>query len=215
MQKIVLIPGLGADYRVYRNINLAGYEVVKVTWLIPEKTDTLASYAQKLIGHYCIEPGDIVIGNSLGGMLGIEIAKKIKLNKTILISSITTADESPRSYRWYRLFPLYRLLPAGFFTSLGIFARYVVGGMSREDEQLVKDMLKKTPPVFFKWAMGAALHWDNQTVPENVYHIHGDRDRVFPYRRIRQADIIHGGTHIMILNRAADINNWLKNILPL
>lgn len=215
MQRVILIPGLGADYRAYRNIDLAGYAVTNIIWIEPEKTDTLASYAQKLIDHYHISPGDIIIGNSLGGMLAIEIAKRIELNKAILISSIKVKAESPGFYSWYKLFPVYLLLPASFFTSLGIFAKYVVGRMSKEDQRLVTDMLRKTSPVFFKWAIGAALHWDNRVIPPNVYHIHGDRDRVFPHRKIKDATIVHGGTHIMILNRADEINKWLKNTLPL
>ncbi len=74
---------------------------------------------------------------------------------------------------------------------------------------------KYAPGICQKWAIGAILHWDNQVIPENVYHIHGDRDKIFPYERLKDATIIHGGTHIMIFNRAKEINNWLKNILPL
>ena len=103
MSKIFLIPGLGADCRIYKNIDLQGYDVVYIEWIDPAKTDTLATYAQKLIDKYHIVPGSIVIGNSLGGMLAMEIAKKVDLNKTILISSIKTVGEAPLYFKFFRI----------------------------------------------------------------------------------------------------------------
>ena len=215
MGKVFLVPGLGADYRAFKNIDLEGYEIVPITWIIPDKQDTLESYAHKLIEKYQIAEGSIVVGNSLGGMLTIEIAKKVKLNKAILISSIKTVVEAPKSFKWYRRIVVYKLVPAKMYTSSGFFIRFVMGKVSKKNHELFIDMLRNTPPVFAKWAIGAILHWDNQAVPENVYHIHGDKDKIFPYKKIKDATIVKDGTHIMILNRAKEINTWLKNILPL
>ena len=99
MSKVYLIPGLGADTRIYKYIDLKGHEAINVNWIEPEKIDTLSSYAQKLIDHYHILPQSIVIGNSLGGMIAIEIAKRVELDKVILISSIKTAAEAPISFK--------------------------------------------------------------------------------------------------------------------
>jgi pimeloyl-ACP methyl ester carboxylesterase len=213
MSTVYLIPGLGADYRIYQHIELKGHEVINIRWIEPDKKDTLSTYAQKLIDHYSITPKSIVIGNSLGGMLTIEIAKRIELNKAILISSIKTADEAPRSFKWYSYLPLYRLLPEKWLPSMGFMVKKVMGKMSKHHQELFISMLKSTSPKFIKWAMGAILHWDNQTIPKNVYHITGDKDKIFPYKRIKDATIVKGGTHIMIFNKARQINTWLKEIL--
>lgn len=213
MGKIFLIPGLGADARIYQYIDLQGHDAVAVNWIAPEKTDTLSTYAQKLIDHYHISPGTIVIGNSLGGMIAIEIANRVELDKVILISSIKTVNEAPSSFKWYRYLPVYRLLPAKLITSMGFIVRFAFGKMSRTHQDLFISMLKNTPPKFAKWAIGAILQWDNLTLPKNVYHITGDKDMIFSYKKISGATIVRGGTHIMIFNRAKEINNWLKNIL--
>src|SRR3569833_274903 len=215
MQKIFLVPGLGADYRAFKYLDFSGYETVPVSWIIPEKKDTLASYAQKLIEKYQITDGSIVVGQSLGGMLTIEIAKRVRLNKAILISSIKTVAEAPKSFKWYRRVPLYKLVPAKTYTSTGFAVRFVMGKLSKQHRKLFIDMLRYTPPAFAKWAIGAILHWDNRVVPDKVYHIHGDRDMIFPYRKVKDATIVKGGTHIMIFSRAKEINNRQKNILPL
>ncbi|MDO3625357.1 alpha/beta fold hydrolase [Mucilaginibacter sp. BT774] len=213
MGKIFLISGLGADARIFQYIDLLGHEVIPIGWLEPEKQDSLSTYAQKLIDHYKITPGSIVIGNSLGGMLTVEIAKRVKLDKAILISSIKTASEAPRSHLLYRYLPLYKLIPSTWLPQTGFIVRKVMGKMSKRHQELFVSMLKGTSPKFIKWALGAILHWDNQTIPPNVYHIIGDKDKVFPYKRIKGATIIKGGTHIMIYTKAKEINNWLKDII--
>ncbi|MFB9844436.1 alpha/beta hydrolase [Mucilaginibacter ginsenosidivorans] len=215
MSKVFLIPGLGADYRIYKNIDLAGYDVVNIGWIEPYREDTLATYAQKLIDHYRIQPGDIVIGNSLGGMLAVEVAKKIILNKVILISSIKSIDEAPWYFDFFRKVHVYRAIPVKRLTLVEFIAEYTFGGMSNDDQHIFADMLKNTSPVFMKWAIEAILHWDNQIIPQNVYHITGDKDKVFPYKNIKGATIVKGGTHVMIFNKSEEINKWLKNILPL
>jgi hypothetical protein len=59
----------------------------------------------------------------------------------------------------------------------------------------------------------AALKWDNKIIPPNTYHITGDKDLVFDYKRIKDATIVKGGTHIMIFDKANEINKILKRIL--
>jgi len=213
MSKIFVIPGLGADSRAYNKIDLSGHDVVKVDWIEPDKTDTLKTYAQKLILQYNITPLSVVIGNSLCCMLAIEISKILPLKKTILISSVKTIDEAPAYFVFFRALPVYKLIPGKLVTSLGFMVRFVFGKMNDADEWLFNDMLKKTSPKFMKWAMRATINWNNKIVPQNVYTITGNKDHVFDYRRIKDAIIVKGGTHIMIFDRADEINKILKDIL--
>jgi len=213
MSKIFLIAGLGADTRIYNNIDLHDHEVIPVDWIEPNKRDTLTIYAQKLIHQYHITKNSVVIGNSLGGMLAIEIAKLISLNKVILISSIKTSDEAPCYFSFFRHVPIYRLVPKKMFTSMGFLIELVFGEMNAGDKWLFKDMLNNSSSAFLSWAMDAVLKWDNKTVLPNVYHITGDKDKIFSHKRIKNATIIKGGTHIMIFDKAKQINKWLKNIL--
>ena len=213
MSKVYLIAGLGADTRVYNNIDLSDHEVTCVDWIIPHQTDTLATYAQKLIFQYHITPNSVVIGNSLGGMIAIEMAKFIPLQKVIQISSIKTVDEAPWYFPLFRWFPVYKIIPGSWYKHLSFFVKFIFGKMSADDAWLFMDMLKKSSPIFLKWAMGAALDWDNKIVPENVFQITGDKDLVFSYKRIKGATIIKGGTHIIIFDKAKQINKLLKEIL--
>jgi pimeloyl-ACP methyl ester carboxylesterase len=213
MGSIFLIPGLGADCRIYKNIYLKDHDVVHVDWVEPDRSDTLSSYAQKLINQYNIITKSIVIGNSLGGMIAMEIAKKIELDRVVLISSIKSVDEAPWYFSFFRATKLHHFIPVQKLTSLEFLIEYAFGGMSEKDQQLFADMLRNTSPIFVKWAIDAILRWDNHCVVKNVYHITGDRDKVFPYKKIKGATIVKGGTHVMIFTKAGEINTWLKNIL--
>lgn len=214
MSKIFLIAGMGADTRIYNNIELPPeYDVIPVDWIEPHQTDTLTTYAQKLIYQYDIKQKDIIIGNSLGGMLAIEIAKKISLKKTILISSIKTMNEAPGYYKVFQALPVYKIIPNKLLTSGRFLIRSIFGKLDDHTLWLFKDMLQSTSPVFLKWAMGASLNWDNKIIPSNVYQINGDADSVFNFKKIKDAVVVKGGSHIMIFNRAKEINKWLKSIL--
>jgi pimeloyl-ACP methyl ester carboxylesterase len=188
MSKIFLIPGLGADTRIYNNIDLpSDDDIIPVNWIIPDQKDSLTTYAQKLIYQYHITPSSIIIGNSLGGMIAVEIAKLLPTSKVILISSIKTSNEAPWYFSLFNTLPVYKLIPGKLFTSLGFLIKPIFGKMSKDDAWLFNDMLKKTSPVFAKWAIGALLHWENNIIPPKLYHIIGNKDKVFPYKNIKNA----------------------------
>jgi pimeloyl-ACP methyl ester carboxylesterase len=213
MHKIFLIAGLGADTRLFNNIDLGDNDVTPVDWIEPNEHDTLTTYAQKLIYQYFITDNAVVIGVSLGGMIAVEIAKQVRLNKVILISSIKTVNEAPAYFKVSKILPLYKLIPSRLLPKLGFMIRTFFGKMNPHDSWLVHDMLKQSSPKFMKWALGALMKWKNETAPSNLYHIVGDKDLVFNYKLIKDATIIKGGTHIMIFDKAKQINKLLKGIL--
>lgn len=213
MNRIFLISGLGADARLYSNIDLSDYDVTHVDWIEPNETYTLTTYAQKLINQYNITNNSTVIGVSLGGMLTVEITKQVKLNKAILISTIKTVDEVPGYFKFFNAVPIYKLISGTILGKLGYFMKPIFGHMDDSDAGLFSDMIRRSSPRFLKWAIGAALKFNNKIAPPNAYHIIGDKDLVFNYKKIKNPIIVKGGTHIMIFDKAKEINEILKNIL--
>ncbi|MET3980007.1 pimeloyl-ACP methyl ester carboxylesterase [Mucilaginibacter sp. UYP25] len=215
MHKVYLIAGLGADSRLFKNIKLpAGYEAIFVDWFVPKLNDTLTTYSQSIINQYHIGDKAIVIGVSLGGMISVEIAKQVKLDKVVLISSIKTDSEAPWYFSFFRNLPVYKAIPGKLMTHLGFLIRGMFGKMSSDDLALFKSMLRNSSPVFIKWAMRAVLYWRNDMEVSNLYHIIGDKDLVFPHQNIKNPTaVIVGGTHIMVFDRADEINTLLADIL--
>jgi len=213
MGRIFLIPGLGADCRIYNHINLDGYDVVSVNWITPAPSDTLTTYAQKLIDQYHIVVGSVVIGNSMGGMIAMEIGKIITCEKIILISSIRTVDEAPGYFSFFRSIPVYKLVPQKALPSLDYLLDLFFGKLDEKEKELFRDMLKKWSPDFLAWAIDAVLGWGNKIIPENTFLITGDKDLVFPYKNAKDAIVVRGGTHIMLYDKAEEISKLLKGIL--
>jgi len=214
MPKLFLISGLGADERLFKNLDLSGYDVVPVTWIEPEKADTLTTYATKLINQFGIEPGSNLIGVSLGGMLTVEIAKQIELNKAIIISSIKSKKESPWYFSFFRNVPVYKLLSGEFIQKVGPVLRPFFGRLTGTKETpMFFSMLKNSNPKFLKWAMGAALHWNGVPASHKIHHLIGTSDLIFYHSLISDAIVIPKGDHMMIFTRAHEISPIIKNIL--
>ncbi|RKR83088.1 hypothetical protein BDD43_3289 [Mucilaginibacter gracilis] len=214
MSKLFLISGLGADERLFKNLNLSAYNVVPVTWIEPDKNDSLTSYASKLINRFGIEPQSSVIGVSLGGMLTVEIAKQVELKHAIIISSIKSGTEAPWYFSFFRRVPVYKLISGGFIKSLGPIIRPLFGRFAGSKESpLFYSMLKNSNAKFLSWATGATLHWNGQPAPCKINHLIGDADLIFNHKLIKDAIVIPKGDHMMVFTRAAEISLIVQNIV--
>ena len=74
-------------------------------------------------------------------------------------------------------------------------------------------MIRETDIVFLKWAIDKILHWQNETIHNNVVHIHGTNDRILPFKNVRNTISISDGSHLMIVTNAFEVNNELRKIL--
>lgn len=213
MRRVFLIPGLGADERLFKNINLNGFDIMPVKWVEPEVDDSLHSYAQKIISHYQIDSSAIIISVSLGGMIASEIARILKPRQAIIISSVKSALEIPWYLKVFRFAPVYKLVPHCYFKGMGTLFRPFFGIKSKTDKFLFNSMLSHSSPTFMKWAVGAILNWNANDVPSSICHIVGDKDRILPRRYVKNAIVISGGTHMMVLDKADQINQIIRECL--
>ena len=98
MKKLFLLSGLGADKRVFDFLDLCQYEPHHVIWVAHVPYETITEYAKRLLpqitGH---KP--VLIGVSFGGMIALEMAKFIEVEKVILISSALTPQAIPPYFK--------------------------------------------------------------------------------------------------------------------
>jgi hypothetical protein len=214
MEKVFLISGLGADRRLFNKLELPGYEIVFVDWIEPEPTDTIPSYAKKLVEQYDIKPNSNVLGVSLGGVMTVEISSIVPLRKAIIVSSVKSASEFPTYFKVFRKLPLYKIIPHGFYSSIGYIIKPLFGKMKGKSGLMFVDMIKNSSPVFMKWAMHNILRWHPKSLSTKIYHIIGDKDLIFSCKRIKDADhIIEKGSHDMVYTRGREISQIVQSIL--
>ena len=190
---------------------MEGYELVYLPWLTPQPGETIQGYAARM----CLpitEEKPVLIGLSFGGMISIEIAKLIDTHKIILLSSIHSKAQMPRWMRVAGKLKLNRLIPMRPYKILESLQNKRMGVTSLAEKELVNQYRKNTSQVYIDWAINEILNWDNEWQPANMYHIHGDNDKIFPIQKLSPTHIVKGAGHMMVFNKAAAVNECLKAI---
>ena len=212
LKPIYFVSGLGADKRVFRWLQADDYSPVHIEWISPWKGEPIEDYARRLT-EQIEDENPIIVGLSFGGMIAVEMAKQISTEKVILISSVKDKLEIPFYFKLFRWLPLHRVFP---FKSL-LFAFYwlaywLFAPEGSDQKKLLKTVLIETDPHFLKWALHKVVVWQNQEVPENLVHLHGKRDRIFPYRFVNPDHSVDNSGHLMVMNRAEEISSLLKKL---
>lgn len=207
---IYIISGLGADERVFCNLNLKQSSFTHLKWIAHNHNETIAAYALRLCKQIT-HPNPTIIGLSFGGMMAIEISRHIPTEKIILISSAKTIDDLPWYYHFVGKYNLHKLVPNYIYRNTNLLTNYLFGIQSITEKRLLKSIMKEADMNFTNWAIDKIVHWENVYIPENVTHIHGTNDHILPLKNCDYE--IEKGGHLMILNHAEEINILLKKLL--
>jgi pimeloyl-ACP methyl ester carboxylesterase len=210
--KVYFISGIGGDYRYFTHVQLPqGYEARYIHWIPTIKNEPLAEYAFRLATQIDTNEPFALIGLSLGGIMSVEIAKRIPPAYTILISSIPLSSELPPLYRLAGALKLGRLIPASLFKIAALTKHSLFPGRNR---RLMRRVIRDGDNRFIYWALNAVLEWKNEVLPQPLFHLHGTRDEVFPFRRTHPTHIIPKGDHMFLMHRHDTVNQILADILP-
>lgn len=212
MKSVYVFGGLGADERVFHKIDFSAYDVHFIQWLAPYRNERIEDYAIRLIAQIGTR-NPILVGLSFGGMMAVEVSKHINTEKIIIISSAKCKSEIPAYYRLAGKIGLTKIISPNVFIKANLFTNWFFSNRTLEDKKMLSAIVHDTDPVFLKWAIHAIATWDNNYIPNNIYHIHGDADRILPYRYVSSNETLKGGAHLMIVNRAEEVNAILQKLI--
>jgi pimeloyl-ACP methyl ester carboxylesterase len=212
MRKIYFISGLGADERVFQKLHLANYDKIFIQWILPNKNESMENYSKRL-SVQIIEKNPIIIGISFGGMMAIEISKHIPSSEIIIISSAKTKFEIPFYYKVVGFLKLDKILPFQLFKKSNFLTYWMFDVHETENKILLKDILKRTDTFFLKWAINQIVNWKNNSVSENITHIHGTSDKILPYCFIKNPKVIKNGGHLIILDYTTEIEVIISQVV--
>ena len=181
----------------------------------PIEGETLAEYAHRFSRLVDISRPFVLIGSSLGGMLAIEMARTIRPEKVILISSVKHRGELPGWMRSMKYLRLHKLLTGQMFVRFSNSnLKRLITKRDPEVARLLIEMHQSADPDFVSWAINAVVNWDGkETSATKVIHLHGTRDLLFPHTHVRDAILVKGGSHVMGLTHAQAVNKLLLEIL--
>jgi pimeloyl-ACP methyl ester carboxylesterase len=211
---IYLMPGMAANPTIFDNLNLneEEFEVVKLEWFVPEEKMSLQSYAKKMcdfVQH--VDP--VLIGVSFGGVLVQEMAKIISVRNLIIISSVKSKGELPLKMQLAKKTKAYKLLPTHLVSNIEWFSKYAFGENIEKRLALYEKYLSVSDPAYLNWAIKEMVCWNQEYPLEGIVHIHGDKDPVFPIKKIKNCIRIENGSHIMIINKSYRIRQEIRRII--
>lgn len=207
---VYLLPGLLADGRIFKNFATGdNSEFHYVIYPQPHKNETLAHFAGRLAEHIT-EPNPVLVGTSFGGVLAIEIAKHINVKQVVLLGSVKHQDE----LAWYKnlihLLRLHKRVSPRVIRLGGFASRFFAPKETREWTTFF-NMVYTTGGDYIHWVIDRVLGWKNTEFPENVLHLHGTKDPLFPIRYIIEPVVlIEGAGHSMVMDNSVAIKAAIK-----
>ncbi|HVX27560.1 MAG TPA: alpha/beta hydrolase [Parafilimonas sp.] len=213
MKTIYCIPGLGADEKCFQYLDLSFAETVFINWIQPFANETLHHYAMRIKQHFIHEKDPVIFGLSLGGMIAVEIAKAMPSAKVVIISSAKTKNEIPFYWKMFQYIPVYKILPEWSVKHRSRIRNYFLGTKKRRTKKYINDVALHADIKFYRWAIGAILTWQNETLTSNITHIHGTDDKLLPFRFIKADVAVNNGGHLMIIDNAEEISKLVKSIV--
>ncbi len=208
------MPGMAANPSIFKNIELPNqtFEAHWLEWFVPSRNMSLTTYA-KVINEQVVHEYPVLVGVSFGGMLVQEMAKHIPVKKIIIISSVKRASELPKRMHFAKYTKIHKLLPTGWVNNVEFLAKYAFGETVNKRLALYEEYLSLRDKYYIDWSIDQIVNWRSSEPPDNLVHIHGEKDSVFPIRNITDCIPVKNGTHTMIIHRAKWFNEHLPTII--
>lgn len=213
MHHVYCISGLGADFRIFQQLQLHNATLHPIEWTMPDAGETLPQYAARLAAQIK-HPQPVLLGVSFGGMLATEISRIMPVQQTIIISSCKCKQELPAWMRTAGKLRLHKIIPYWMVTQFSSLNKYIFDTQSKAEDLYIKQMmLKDTHHLFVKRAVNMILTWQAQTPAHNIMHIHGRADKLLLPKRVQANYWLNDAGHFMIWNRADEVSQYINAIL--
>jgi pimeloyl-ACP methyl ester carboxylesterase len=213
MKPIYCIPGLGASIAIFSKLKPRQAVIRPVRLPTPTEGESLDLYALRVVELIDTCQPFWLLGQSFGGILAIEMARLCRPEKLILVSSVKSRLQLPWYGRLIGRLCLHRLAPLSCQKYTEPISLFLNGIKSAEDRALFKSFAVGRDMPLLKWSLDQTLRWPGGAVPDNLVHIHGTADRLLPARYVKPDIWVEGGTHFMIVTRAAEISTLVDRLV--
>ena len=154
-----------------------------------------------------------MLGVSFGGVLVQEMAKHIVVDKLVIISSVKSNKELPLPMKMAKKTNAHKLLPTQLINSLDALTLFAFGKGIQKRLEMYQKYLSERNPDYLSWAIDAIVQWDQELSCQNVLHINGEKDTVFPIKNLESPFVKIRGGHAAILTNAIWFNKELPKLL--
>ncbi|MBT4959132.1 MAG: alpha/beta hydrolase [Flavobacteriaceae bacterium] len=207
---VYLMPGMSANSLIFEKIEFpSNFTLHYLEWIDPRKDESLEDYAKRY-SKLIIHKDPVLIGVSFGGVLVQEISKIIQYKKLIIISSIKCNDELPSHMKFGKITKSYKLLPFKWINDFESLISFVLGPKIKRRVELYRKYLSVRDENYLSWSIKELIEWKQSKPIDNIIHIHGSNDLIFPTNFLNDYIELPRGDHAMILKRA----EWISKKIP-
>ena len=114
---LYLVPGFLTDKTIYKEfLRDDRFDCEVIEFLSPlNKDESIEDYAKRMSEKINSNKKVVLLGTSFGGILSIEISKHIQVEKIIFVSSVKNRDEMPKWIKFFKNFPLQKIIPGAVY----------------------------------------------------------------------------------------------------
>ena len=212
---IYFMPGLAAGPEIFENLKLSEdkYELHYLKWKQPlALEESISNYAMRLCDDVTKE-NPVLVGVSFGGIMVQEMSKFLDTKKVIIISSVKQSKELPKRFQMVKFTKAYKIFPTKIVSNFEDYAQYFLGKSLKKRADIYKKYLSVRSKLYLNWAISNVVKWEDNEVIDNIVHIHGTKDHVFPIKNIDNCIKIEGGSHVMIITKPKKISKIIDKTL--
>lgn len=215
---LILLPGLGANARMFREQKKVFPQLIVPDWIPPRPNETMAQYAHRFID--IINPGTpfYLGGASFGGIIAYEMAQHVRPEALFLFASGRSHHHMVGWLKKVRsIAHMTHIIPWNAANLVSEMTLMLAGDvMPFSMYALLRHLHHKETP-FMKWGLHAILRWKpsdyNQTFP--IHHLHGERDPFFPAKKSGACHIIPGAGHLLTKTHHEEVNQFIASRIQL
>jgi pimeloyl-ACP methyl ester carboxylesterase len=214
MAQLHLLPGLGADARLFASLGELCLPIRSACLPAPAAHESMTAYALRVATQIDVRPDDWIGGSSLGALVAAEIARHRPVSGLILIGGALTSETVMPLAK--RLAPLARFLPLRPFRAL-ISTRagltLLFGPHTDSQQRLLVEMLAATPDAMLRaGAHLATSHFPKFPPRCPVHAIHGSIDSLMR-PPLSDCRLVPNAGHALALTHAHEVTTFLRATL--
>lgn len=210
---LYLIPGMGADHRLFSKLDLQPHTVHLLDWVPAGDEMTISDYASLMLDRVKTENDNVFIGVSMGGIVALEMAKISRPRAVVLISAPAASREFSNLLKWGRHLHIDKWISARMLKKLSAVFEVAMQFQSREGKILFREMLKSCDEDFLKWSIGAVLNWESVEKPKKFIQLVGDKDIVFPLWKMNAPVVVPNAGHLAVFESAENVSVHIRRYL--
>ena len=212
---IHLITGLGANQMAFSRIKGSlDHDMNFVEWIEVEDSDSLESYAHRIIESNNITSSDVLVGLSFGGLLAQQIASILGNAHIVLISSFRDKKDIKTLLRVLMETRAYKLIANIDLTYFSSVIRVFMSPSTAKGSGTLNRMIADTDLKFTRWAIDQ-IRLTGKIDPgqTTVHNIIGKQDKLIKYWENTSTFTIEKGGHFMIYENHLEVRMALQQIL--